>query len=86
MRRGSTGHYKITSVGGEQVQAFIPHPLPPDPPVALSNARQRFARSGRHLALTLTTAGHSITQSCCEEFLLLYDRYLAILNEGTELL
>ena len=42
MRRGSTGHYKITSVGGEQVQAFIPHPLPPDPPVALSNARQRL--------------------------------------------
>ena len=42
LRRGSTGHYKITSVGGEQVQAFIPHPLPPDPPVALSNARQRL--------------------------------------------
>ena len=42
MRRGSTGHYKITSVGGEQVQAFIPHPLPPNPPVDLFNARQRL--------------------------------------------
>src|SRR5919198_1244703 len=35
MRRGSTGHYKITSVGGEQIQAFIPHPLPPDPNIFL---------------------------------------------------
>jgi hypothetical protein len=42
MRRGNTGHYKITRVGGEQVQAFIPHPLPPEPPVDLSNARQRL--------------------------------------------
>jgi hypothetical protein len=41
-RRGSTGHYKITSIGGEQVRAFIPHPLPPDPSVALSNASQRL--------------------------------------------
>ena len=29
-------------MGGEQVQAFIPHLLPPDPPVDLSNARQRL--------------------------------------------
>ena len=34
MLRGSTGHYKITSVGGE-VQAFIPHPLPPEPNIFL---------------------------------------------------
>ena len=27
---------------GEQVQAFIPHPLPPDPPADLSNTRQRL--------------------------------------------
>ena len=35
MLRGSTGHYKITSVGGEQVQAFIPHPLLPEPNIFL---------------------------------------------------
>ena len=28
----STGTYQITSVGGENVQAFIPHPLPPERP------------------------------------------------------
>jgi hypothetical protein len=40
--RGNTGHYKITSVGGEQVQVFIPYPLPLELPVALSHARQRL--------------------------------------------
>src|SRR5262245_65872999 len=42
MRRGSIGYHKITSMAGEQVQASLPHPLPPEPPVALSNARQRL--------------------------------------------
>jgi len=41
-RRGNTGSYEVTTVGGEQVQAFIPKPLPPDPPVALANSRQRL--------------------------------------------
>ncbi|HEU4630994.1 MAG TPA: Fic family protein [Gemmatimonadaceae bacterium] len=36
MHRGSTGRLvTTTSVGGERVRAFIPHPLPPDPPLAL---------------------------------------------------
>jgi len=39
-RRGNTGRYEVTTVGGEQVQAFISKPLPPDPPVALANSRQ----------------------------------------------
>ncbi len=42
MRRGNTGQYEITSAGGEQIRAFIPHPLPPDPPMDFSNARQRL--------------------------------------------
>ena len=44
-RRGNTGSYEVTTVGGEQVQAFIPKPLPPDPPVALANSRQRTGLS-----------------------------------------
>ena len=35
MKRGLTGTYESTSVGGETVNAFIPGPLPPDPPVQL---------------------------------------------------
>src|ERR1019366_80821 len=30
------GRYEATAVGGEQVRAFVPLPLPPDPPVELS--------------------------------------------------
>lgn len=40
MRRGPTGHYETSSVGGETVRAFVPRPLPPDPPIVLDGARQ----------------------------------------------
>ncbi len=56
MKRGITGDYRIETVGCEAVHAFIPHPLPPEPPLAL------------------------------DDRVSIYDRYLAILNEGTELL
>jgi Fic family protein len=35
MIRGRTGRYETTSVGGEVVKAFIPRPLPPDPPLEI---------------------------------------------------
>ena len=35
MKRGQSGRYESTSVGGETVNAFIPGPLPPDPPLQL---------------------------------------------------
>jgi Fic family protein len=38
MKRGSTGTYETTSAGGETVQAFIPAPLPPQPPLQLEGA------------------------------------------------
>ena len=34
MKRGVTGHYELTAVGGERVEAFVPDPLPPTPPLA----------------------------------------------------
>ena len=40
MKRGLTGHYEITSVGGERVEAFIPAPLPPEPPLIFEGALQ----------------------------------------------
>ena len=37
--RGATGRYETTSVvGGERVKAFIPFPLPPDPPLHIDAA------------------------------------------------
>ena len=36
MRRGATGHAATTTTAGEVVQAFVPNPLPPVPPLAWS--------------------------------------------------
>jgi Fic family protein len=40
MRRGATGHYEDTSTAGETVRAFVPAPLPPEPPLALDATLQ----------------------------------------------
>lgn len=42
MQRGLTGEYRATSVANETVRAFVPHPLPPIPPVHISPERQRL--------------------------------------------
>lgn len=41
MKRGETGTYEITTAGGESVRAFVPKPLPPDPPIAFGEDLQR---------------------------------------------
>lgn len=41
MNRGRSGRHEIVTTAGEAVQAFVPHPLPPQPPPDLSGARQR---------------------------------------------
>ena len=40
MRRDATGHYVITTTAGEAVRAFVPAPLPPQPPVVLEGPLQ----------------------------------------------
>jgi len=40
MRRGETGRYEVTAVGGERVRAFVPAPLPPEQPLALTGELQ----------------------------------------------
>jgi Fic family protein len=42
MIRHASGHYDTTAAGGEIVRAFVPFPLPPDPPLDLSGNRQRL--------------------------------------------
>lgn len=42
MRRGLTGRYATTQVAGEAIRAFVPHPLPPDPPLELTAQRQQL--------------------------------------------
>lgn len=38
MKRENTGTYVITTTTGEKVRAFVPHPLPPKPPLQISPA------------------------------------------------
>lgn len=40
MHRGRTGRLDTTRQGGEEVSAFVPHALPPQPPLNLGGARQ----------------------------------------------
>jgi Fic family protein len=40
VKRGETGSYEVTTVGGEQVRAFLPMPLPPVPALALDGVLQ----------------------------------------------
>jgi Fic family protein len=42
MRRQANVHYEITSTAGETVRAFVPAPLPPDPPVQLEGVLQEL--------------------------------------------
>jgi Fic family protein len=40
VKRGNSGRYDVTSVGGERVRAFVPEPLPPVPPLAMEEGLQ----------------------------------------------
>ena len=40
MKRGAIGKYAITKSGSESVRAFLPDPLPPDPPLIIDGERQ----------------------------------------------
>ena len=46
----TTGSYRIIATTGEQVRAFVPAPLPPDPPLRLDGPLQQ-ALEGANLAL-----------------------------------
>ena len=41
MKRGSTGRYHVTAAANERIEAFVPMPLPPDPPLALDGTLQQ---------------------------------------------
>jgi Fic family protein len=85
MQRGITGSYETTIAGGEQVRAFIPHPLPPETPLDISNARQRLLERatlalGRLDSITLLLPDPNL-------FLYAYVRREAVLSsqiEGTQ--
>ena len=46
MNRGATGRYEVTGTGAESVRAFIPHALPPDPPLAFDGVQRSLESAG----------------------------------------
>jgi len=40
VQRGATGRFNVATVAGERVRAFVPHPLPPSPPITLDGPLQ----------------------------------------------
>jgi len=42
MKRGLTGRYETTAIGGETIRAFVPAPLPPDPPLEMTPERLKL--------------------------------------------
>ena len=85
MKRGPTGRYEVTSAGGEQVRDFVPHPLPPTPPIVLDGSlrvllEQALLALGRLDSLTTLLPDPTL-------FLYNYVRKEAVLSsqiEGTQ--
>ena len=85
MKRGITGQYEITTIAGEGIKAFIPAPLPPEPPLEIDNRRQKLLERatlalGRLDSITLLLPDPDL-------FLYAYVRREAVLSsqiEGTQ--
>ncbi|MEY4840476.1 MAG: hypothetical protein RLZZ374_1384, partial [Cyanobacteriota bacterium] len=85
MRRQATGHYEVTSTAGETVRAFVPAPLPPEPPLSLSGPLQVLHE--RALLACGRLDGVSSLLPDPELFLYAYVRREALLSsqiEGTQ--
>ena len=85
MQRGEAGRYESTTVGGEQVRAFVPLPLPPSPALVLDGFLQQKLEAatlalGRLDAISTLLPDEAI-------FLYTYVRKEAVLSsqiEGTQ--
>src|SRR5512142_820254 len=85
MKRGATGTYSSTSVGGETVRAFVPRPLPPVPPLALHGSILRLLERASVALGRLDSISTLLPDT--RLFLYAYVRKEAVLsyqNEGTQ--
>jgi len=85
VRREATGHYEVSATAGETVRAFVPDPLPPEPPVVLVGPLQ--ALHERALLACGRLDGVSSLLPNPELFLYAYVRREALLSsqiEGTQ--
>ena len=82
MKRKATGHYTSSIAGGETIRAFVPSPLPPDPALDLSGARQ--TRLARATAAVGRLDSVSMLLPDPQRFLYTYVRREAVLSSQIE--
>jgi Fic family protein len=81
----STGRYERVVVGGEEVSAFIPMPLPPVPPLALDDRLAERLRQAEQALVRLDLAGEMVPS--IDWFIYAFVRKEAVLSsqiEGTQ--
>ena len=81
---GRLGEFYETATGGEAVRAYVPPPLPPDPPLELASLLERLSAADRALG---RLDGISLLLPNKELFLYMYVRKEAVLSsqiEGTQ--
>ena len=85
MKRGATGRYEVTATAGERVQAFVPAPLPPVPPLEIEGELQRALEPALLAVGRLDILSSLLPDT--ELFLYAYVRKEAVLSsriEGTQ--
>jgi Fic family protein len=86
MARRKTGSYERTTVAGEEVKAFIPHPLPPaKPALRLDGALLERVRQAEQALIRLELAGEMVPS--LDWFIYAFVRKEAVLSsqiEGTQ--
>jgi Fic family protein len=86
MSRRITGRYERTTVGGEEIAAFIPYPLPPaDPSLSLDGALAQRERVAAQALARLELAGEMVPS--LDWFIYAFVRKEAVLSsqiEGTQ--
>ncbi len=86
MGNRETGRYERVDVGGEEVAAFIPHPLPPtDPPLAIEGPLAERLRHAEQALAQLDLAGEMVPS--LNWFIYAFVRKEAVLSsqiEGTQ--
>src|SRR5260370_8346361 len=75
------GPYVSTTTAGETVKAFVPQPLPPDPPVDLSGLYQQLDRANQALG---RLDGLTTLLPDTQLFFYLYVRTQALLSSHIE--
>jgi Fic family protein len=86
MPKRTTGRYERTTVGGEAIAAFVPHPLPPgDPPIVVDAALTKRLRDAEQALVRLELAGEMVPS--LDWFIYAFVRKEAVLSsqiEGTQ--